>query len=61
MRIDVPTLLYVVYLLFFIGLFLLAGVLFGFHPVTIAFLAFIVCVILMIDLTSRVIQEPEAK
>jgi len=61
MRVDVPTLLYVVYIAFFIGLFIVAGMLFGFHPVTIAFIGFIVLVILMIDFTSRVIQEPEAK
>ncbi len=61
MRVDVPTLLYVVYILFFIGLLVAAGMIFGFHIETIAFLGFIVCVILMIDFTSRVIQEPGAK
>ena len=61
MRVDVPTLLYVVYILFFIGLFILAGLLFGFHPVTFAFMTFIVLIILMISLMSRVIREPQAK
>ncbi len=61
MRIDVPTLLYVVYIAFFIGLFFLAGLTFGFHPVTFVFLAFVVLIILMIGFTSRLIQEPEAK
>ncbi len=61
MRIDVPTLLYVVYIAFFIGLFIVAGLTFGFHPVTFAFLAFVVLIILMIGFTSRLIQEPEAK
>lgn len=61
MRVDVPTLLYVVYIAFFIGLFVFAGLVFGFHPVTFAFLGFTVLVILMIDFTSRIIQEPEAK
>lgn len=61
MRIDVPTLLYVVYIAFFIGLFVFAGLVFGFHPVTFAFLGFTVLVILGIDLTSRMIREPEAK
>ncbi len=61
MRVDVPTLLYVVYILFFIGLFIAAGFLFGFHPVTFAFMGFTVLVILMIGFTSRLIQEPEAK
>lgn len=61
MRIDVPTLLYVVYIVLFIGLFIAAGFLFGFQPVTFAFMGFIVLVILMIDFTSRVIQEPETK
>lgn len=61
MRIDVPTLLYVVYIALFIGLFLLAGFLFGFQPVTFAFMGFIVLVILMIDFTSRIIHEPELK
>lgn len=61
MRIDVPTLLYVVYIALFIGLFVLAGVVFGFKWITFAFMGFVVLVILMIDYTSRVIQEPEAK
>ncbi len=61
MRIDVPTLLYVVYIALFIGLFVFAGLVFGFRPVTFAFLGFIVLVILMIDFTARMIQEPEAK
>ncbi len=61
MKVDVPTLLYVVYIAFFIGLFILAGLLFGFHPVTFAFLFFTILVVLMIDFTSRMIQEPEAK
>ncbi len=61
MRIDVPTLLYVVYIALFIGLFLAAGLMFGFKPVTFAFMGFVVLVILMIDFTSRVIQEPDAK
>ena len=61
MRIDVPTLLYVVYIALFIGLFVFAGVVFGFKWITFAFMGFVVLVILMIDYTSRVIQEPEAK
>ena len=61
MKIDVPTLLYVVYILFFIGLFVFAGILFGFHFELIAFLVFIVLVIGMIALMSRAIREPEAK
>ena len=61
MRIDVPTLMYVIYILLFIGLFVLAGVLFGFHVVTFAFMTFIGLVILMIAFTSRVIREPSAK
>ncbi|HII40855.1 MAG TPA: hypothetical protein HA326_06545 [Thermoplasmata archaeon] len=61
MRVDVPTLLYVIYILLFIGLFVAAGFLFGFHPVTFAFLGFTVLVILMISFTSRIIQEPDAK
>ncbi len=61
MRIDVPTLLYVVYIALFIGLFVLAGLLFGFQWITLAFLAFTVLVIVMISFTSRLIQEPEAK
>ncbi len=61
MRIDVPTLLYVVYIACFIGLFALAAVLFGFSLENFAFLFFIVLVILMIGFTSRLIQEPEAK
>ncbi len=61
MRIDVPTLLYVVYILLFIGLFVFAGLVFGWRWITFAFLGFVVLVILMIDFTSRLIQEPEAK
>ncbi len=61
MKIDLPTLLYVVYIALFIGLFALAGLLFGFHPITFAFMGFIVLVILMIGFTSRVIQEPGTK
>lgn len=61
MRIDVPTLLYVVYIAFFVGLFVLGGLVFGFHPVTFAFMGFIVLVVLMIGFTARIIQEPEAK
>ncbi len=61
MRIDVPTLLYVIYILFFIGLFVLSGLVFGFHFITFAFMLFIGIVIVMIDFTSRIIQEPEAK
>ncbi len=61
MRVDVPTLLYVIYILFFIGLFFLAGFLFGFRLETLAFMTFIVLVVLMIAYTSRVIQEPEPK
>jgi len=61
MRIDVPTLLYVVYIVLFIGLFVAAGFMFGFKPVTFAFMGFIVLVILMIEFTSRIIQEPEGK
>ncbi len=58
MRIDVPTLLYVVYIILFIGLFVAAGLMFGFLPETFAFIGFIVLVIVMIAFTSRVIQEP---
>lgn len=61
MRIDVPTLLYVVYILFFIGLFIFSGLVFGFHFITLAFMGFALLVIVMIDFTSRIIQEPEAK
>jgi membrane protein implicated in regulation of membrane protease activity len=61
MRLDVPTLMYVIYIALFIGLFIWAGLLFGFHPVTFAFMGFIVLVILMINFTSRIIQEPESK
>ncbi len=61
MRIDVPTLLYVVYIALFVGLFVLAGLVFGWRWITLAFLGFVVLVILMIDFTSRLIQEPEAK
>lgn len=61
MRIDVPTLLYIVYIALFIGLFVLAGLVFGFRWITFAFLAFIVLVIVMIDFTSRLLREPEAK
>lgn len=61
MRIDVPTLLYVIYILFFIGLSILSGLVFGFHVITFAFMGFAILVIVMIDFTSRIIQEPEAK
>lgn len=61
MRVDVPTLMYVIYILLFIGLFFLAGFLFGFRFETYAFMTFIVLVILMIAYTSRVIQEPATK
>lgn len=61
MRIDVPTLLYVVYISLFIGLFLVVGLIFGFHLVTVAFMVFVVFVILAIDLTSRQIREPGTK
>lgn len=61
MRIDVPTLLYVVYIALFIGLFFLAGLVFGFQWITLAFMGFVVLVIVMIDFTSRLIHEPEAK
>ncbi len=61
MRIDVPTLLYVVYIALFVGLFVLAGLVFGWRWITLAFLGFVVLVILMIDFTSRIIQEPETK
>lgn len=61
MRIDVPTLLYVVYIAAFIGLFVLAGWVFGFKWITFAFMAFTVIIIVMIDYTSRLIHEPEAK
>lgn len=61
MRIDVPTLLYVVYILFFLGLFVAAGMIFGFRWITFAFMAFTILIILMIDFTSRIIQEPGAK
>ncbi|MFA5897221.1 MAG: hypothetical protein WC985_10035 [Thermoplasmata archaeon] len=55
--IDVPTLLYVVYIAFFVGLMVLAGWMFGLNLVTIAFGLFIILVILMIDYTSRIISE----
>ncbi len=61
MRIDVPTLMYVIYIALFIALFVWAGLLFGFHPVTFAFMGFVVLVIAMISFTSRIIQEPESK
>lgn len=61
MRIDVPTLLYIVYIALFFGLFFVAGLVFGFRWITFAFMAFVVLVIAMIDFTSRLIQEPEAK
>ncbi len=61
MRVDVPTLLYVIYIAFFIGLFVFAILTFGLHLITFAFLLFTVLVILMIDFTSRLIQEPAAK
>jgi prepilin signal peptidase PulO-like enzyme (type II secretory pathway) len=61
MRVDVPTLLYVVYIALFMVLFVVAGVMFGFRWVTFAFMAFTVIVIVMIDFTSRLIHEPEAK
>ena len=61
MRVDVPTLLYVVYIALFMALFVVAGVMFGFRWVTFAFMAFTVIVIVMIDFTSRLIHEPEAK
>lgn len=61
MRIDLPTLLYVVYIALFISLFALAGLEFGFHLVTFVFMGFIVLVIVMISYTSRIIQEPGAK
>jgi hypothetical protein len=61
MRFDVLTLLYVIYIIMFIGLFIAAGFMFGFQPVTFAFMGFIGLVIVMIDFTSRVIQEPDAK
>jgi uncharacterized membrane protein YqjE len=60
MRIDVPTLLYVVYIALFFGLFLFAGLAFGFRWITFAFMGFTVLVIVMIDYTSRLIQEPGA-
>ncbi len=61
MRIDVPTLLYIVYIAMLFLLFLVAGLVFGFRWITFAFMAFIVLVIAMIDFTSRLIQEPSAK
>ncbi len=61
MRIDMPTLLYVVYIVLFIGLFVFAGLVFGWRWITLAFLGFTVLVILMIGFTSRIIQEPSAK
>jgi len=56
-RVDVPTLLYVVYIAFFVGLMVLAGLMFGLNLVTIAFGLFIILVILMIDYTSKIISE----
>ncbi len=61
MRIDVPTLLYFVYIILFFGLFALAGLIFGWRWITFAFMAFMVLVIFMIDFTSRLIREPEPK
>ncbi len=55
--IDVPTLLYVVYITFFVGLMALAGWMFGLNLVTIAFGLFIILVILMIDYTSWIISD----
>jgi len=61
MRIDVPTLLYVVYILLFLGLFVAAGMIFGFRWITLAFMAFTVIIIVMIGFTSQIIREPETK
>ncbi len=57
LRIDIPTLLYVVYIAFFVGLMILAGFMFGLSLVTVAFGLFIILVILMIDFTAKVISE----
>lgn len=55
--VDVPTLMYVLYISFFVVLLVAAGVLFGFNQVTIAFTGFIILIILMIDYTSRLISD----
>lgn len=55
--VDVPTLMYVVYISFFVVLLAAAGMLFGFNQVTIAFTGFIILIILMIDFTSRIISD----
>ncbi|MEK6987796.1 MAG: hypothetical protein AABX97_06865 [Candidatus Thermoplasmatota archaeon] len=55
--IDVPSLLYVVYIAMFVALLAAAGWVFGLNLVTIAFGAFAVLVILMIEFTSRLIAE----
>ncbi len=54
---DVPTILYVGYIALFVGLMVLAGLMFGLNVVTIAFGLFIILVILMIDYTSKIISE----
>lgn len=56
-RIDVPTLLYVIYIAFFLVLLAAAGFMFGFNLVTFAFAGFTVIIILMIDFTSRLISD----
>ncbi len=61
MRIDVPTLLYVVYIALFFSLFILVALTLGLRWITLAFMGFTVLVIVMIEFTSRLIQEPEAK
>ncbi len=55
--IDIPTLLYVLYIALFVGLMVLAGLMFGLNLVTVAFGLFIILVIVMIDYTSKVISE----
>ncbi len=54
---DVPTLLYVIYISFFLVLLALGGYLFGFNLATLAFATFAVLVILMIGFTSRLIYH----
>ncbi|HEY7587650.1 MAG TPA: hypothetical protein VIB49_02750 [Thermoplasmata archaeon] len=55
--IDVPTLLYVLYITWFIGLMAAAGFLFGFNQVTLAFAGFTVIIIVMIHFTARLISD----
>jgi len=49
------TLLYVVYIAFFLGLLALAGMMFGFTAVTVGMAAFTIIIIFMIEYFSRLI------